>query len=171
MGRKKRLPQMAGGSASALSLSRPAQASLTLRPAGSLSRPRRPLSRGATDRIGRFNEGFLLRRLHARVPHDLFYADHLEADARRSTRRVARWDSRGLFPSGAMRPTARAGRKAGSRPSESGAYPIIAFVEKLGAKPRRPAYRAKTHTNQKQRAGHQDERAYDQEKSVGHNVG
>src|SRR5580692_10648390 len=30
---------MAGGSASALSLSRPAQASLTLRPAGSLSRP------------------------------------------------------------------------------------------------------------------------------------
>src|SRR4029077_12639842 len=40
------LPQMAGGSASALSLSRPAQASLTLRPIGSLSRPRRPLSRG-----------------------------------------------------------------------------------------------------------------------------
>jgi len=47
MGSKKRLPQMAGGSASALSLSRPAQASLTLRPAGSLSRPRRPLSRGS----------------------------------------------------------------------------------------------------------------------------
>ena len=42
------LPQMAGGSASALSLSRPAQASLTLRPAGSLSRPRRPLSRGSS---------------------------------------------------------------------------------------------------------------------------
>src|SRR5947208_1119461 len=40
------LPQMAGGSASALSLSRPARASQTLRPAGSLSRPRRPLSRG-----------------------------------------------------------------------------------------------------------------------------
>jgi hypothetical protein len=40
------LPQMAGGSASALSLSRPAQASLTLRPAGSLSRLKRPLSRG-----------------------------------------------------------------------------------------------------------------------------
>src|SRR5262249_46141809 len=34
------LPQMAGGSASALVLSRPAQASLTLRPAGSLSRPK-----------------------------------------------------------------------------------------------------------------------------------
>ena len=46
MGSKKRLPQMAGGSASALSLSRPARALLTLRPAGSLSRPRRPLSRG-----------------------------------------------------------------------------------------------------------------------------
>ena len=42
------LPQMAGGSASALSLSRPAQASLALRPAGSLSRPRRPLSRGSS---------------------------------------------------------------------------------------------------------------------------
>ena len=34
------LPQMAGGSASALSLSRPAQASLALRPARSLSRPK-----------------------------------------------------------------------------------------------------------------------------------
>ena len=32
MGRKKRLPQMAGGSASALSLSRPAQASLCYGP-------------------------------------------------------------------------------------------------------------------------------------------
>ena len=38
---------MAEGSAPALSLSRPAQASLTLRPARSLSRPRRPLSRGS----------------------------------------------------------------------------------------------------------------------------
>jgi hypothetical protein len=34
------LPQMAGGSASALSLSRPAQASLALRPVGLLSRPK-----------------------------------------------------------------------------------------------------------------------------------
>src|SRR5215468_2065219 len=42
------LPQMAGGSASALSLSRPAQALLTLLPTGSLSRPRRPLSRGSS---------------------------------------------------------------------------------------------------------------------------
>ena len=41
------LPQMAGGSASALTLSRPARASHALRPAGSLSRPRRPLSRGS----------------------------------------------------------------------------------------------------------------------------
>jgi hypothetical protein len=40
------LPRFAGGSASASSLSRPAQASLALRPIGSLSRPRRPLSRG-----------------------------------------------------------------------------------------------------------------------------
>ena len=47
MGSKRRLPQMAGGSASALSLSRPAQASLALQPTGSLSRPRRPLSRGS----------------------------------------------------------------------------------------------------------------------------
>jgi hypothetical protein len=42
------LPQMAGGSASALSLSRPAQASLTLRPAELLSRLKRPLSRGSS---------------------------------------------------------------------------------------------------------------------------
>ncbi len=42
------LPQMARGLASALSLSRPAQASLALRPVGSLSRPRRPLSRGSS---------------------------------------------------------------------------------------------------------------------------
>ena len=40
------LPLMAGGSASASALSRPAQASLSLRPAGSLSRLKRPLSRG-----------------------------------------------------------------------------------------------------------------------------
>src|SRR5258708_29611306 len=48
MGSKKRLPQMAGGSASALSLSRPAQALLALRPVGLLSRPRRPLSRSSS---------------------------------------------------------------------------------------------------------------------------
>ncbi len=40
------LPRFAGGSASAPLLSRPAQASLTLRPVGLLNRPRRPLSRG-----------------------------------------------------------------------------------------------------------------------------
>ena len=39
MGRKKRLPQMAGGSASALTLSRPAQALRVLRPARSLGHP------------------------------------------------------------------------------------------------------------------------------------
>ena len=48
MGSKKRLPQMAGGSASALSLSRPAQASLTLRPVGLLNRLKWPLSRGSS---------------------------------------------------------------------------------------------------------------------------
>jgi len=40
------LPRISGGSASATSLSRPAQASLALRPAGSLNRPRRPSSQG-----------------------------------------------------------------------------------------------------------------------------
>src|SRR4051794_26020420 len=40
------LPRNSGGSASATSLSRPAQASLALRPVGLLNRPRRPLSRG-----------------------------------------------------------------------------------------------------------------------------
>jgi transposase len=38
------LPRYSGGSASMTSLSRPAQALLTLRPAGLLNRPRRPLS-------------------------------------------------------------------------------------------------------------------------------
>jgi hypothetical protein len=42
------LPRIPGGSASILKLSRPAQTSLALRPAGSLSRPRRPLSRGSS---------------------------------------------------------------------------------------------------------------------------
>src|SRR5215210_732162 len=40
------LPRAKGGSASALTLSRPARTSLALRPIGSLDRPRRPLSRG-----------------------------------------------------------------------------------------------------------------------------
>jgi hypothetical protein len=40
------LPHFGGGSASALTLSRPSQTSLALRPAGSLDHPRRPLSRG-----------------------------------------------------------------------------------------------------------------------------
>src|SRR3954471_12855705 len=51
--RSRGLPQMAGGSASALSLSRPAQASHALRPAGSLSRP------GAT---------FVTRLRHLQLP-------------------------------------------------------------------------------------------------------
>src|ERR1700675_5076507 len=42
------LPLLTGGSASALTLSRPAQASLTLRPAGLLNRLKRPLSRGSS---------------------------------------------------------------------------------------------------------------------------
>jgi len=45
--RSRDLPRIPGGSASILELSRPAQTSLALRPAGSLSRPRRPLSRGS----------------------------------------------------------------------------------------------------------------------------
>src|SRR6476620_5360933 len=40
------LPRFCDGSASATSLSRPAQALLTLPPVGSLDRPRRPSSRG-----------------------------------------------------------------------------------------------------------------------------
>src|SRR4051794_25136780 len=40
------LPRISGGSASMTSLSRPAQASRALRPAGLLDRPKRPLSRG-----------------------------------------------------------------------------------------------------------------------------
>src|SRR5437870_13914510 len=46
--RSRGLPRYGGGSASALRLSRPAQTSLTLRPAQLLNRPRRPLSRGSS---------------------------------------------------------------------------------------------------------------------------
>jgi hypothetical protein len=46
--RPRSLPLLAGRSASALSLSRPPQASLTLRPSRSLSRLKRPLSRGSS---------------------------------------------------------------------------------------------------------------------------
>ena len=46
--RSRSLPRLAGRSASALSLSRPSQALLTLRPTGSLSRLKRPLSRGSS---------------------------------------------------------------------------------------------------------------------------
>src|SRR5215475_3443199 len=49
------LPRYTGGSASASLLSRPAQASLTLRPADSLSRPRRPLSQGFSPPITRIS--------------------------------------------------------------------------------------------------------------------
>jgi len=45
--RSRGLPRFPGGSASTLALSRPARTSLTLRPIGSLNRPRRPLSRGS----------------------------------------------------------------------------------------------------------------------------
>ena len=49
------LPRITGGSASATSLSRPAQASLELRPVGSLNRPRRPLSQGFDSSVTRTN--------------------------------------------------------------------------------------------------------------------
>jgi hypothetical protein len=55
------LPQMAGGSTSALSLSRPAQASLALRPAGSLSRP-------ATTFVTRLQPGQLPGRAARQLP-------------------------------------------------------------------------------------------------------
>src|SRR5215831_18037748 len=61
------LPQMAGGSASALSLSRPAQASLTLRPAGSLSCPRQPLSRGSSP-CGCPHEPLVSYRINRHLP-------------------------------------------------------------------------------------------------------
>src|SRR5712691_3342332 len=47
------LPRIAGGSASAALLSRPARASLTLRPACLLNRPRRPLSQGSSPLLSR----------------------------------------------------------------------------------------------------------------------
>jgi len=58
------LPCIAARSASACALSRPAQASLALRPAGSLGRPRRPLSQGSGPPVARTS------RLPATSPTD-----------------------------------------------------------------------------------------------------
>src|SRR5215471_4819036 len=75
------LPRYTGGSASASLLSRPAQASLTLQPADSLSRPRRPLSQGFSppitriscrqllDQTGYYRGGAFLHRQHAPTGH------------------------------------------------------------------------------------------------------
>ena len=61
------LPRISGGSASASSLSRPAQASLTLRPTGSLSRPRRPLSQGSGPLLSRPPVSYSINRLTIEV--------------------------------------------------------------------------------------------------------
>ncbi len=87
------LPRYFGGSASALFLSRPAQASLTLRPAGSLGRPRRPSSRGfgppgyptkplVSYRINRQLSGWLLPPL---VTH-AFGAHKIQSESNRPRR-------------------------------------------------------------------------------------
>ena len=65
------LPQMTGGSASAFELSRPAQASLTLRPIGSLSHPRRPLSRGSSP-SGYPAEPLVSYRINRQLPGGIF---------------------------------------------------------------------------------------------------
>ncbi len=76
--RSRGLPQMPGGSAATLSLSRPAQASLALRPVGSLSCLKRPLLRSSSPtgyptkplvsfRINRQLSGWNLPRLMIRA--------------------------------------------------------------------------------------------------------
>src|SRR5206468_2114355 len=60
-------PRNSGGSASTTSLSRPAQASLALRPAGSLDRPRRPSSRGF-DPPGRPGEPLVSYQVNRQLP-------------------------------------------------------------------------------------------------------
>ena len=65
------LPRLTGGSASTTSLSRPAQASLALRPAGSLARLKRTLSRGfdlASRPTKPLSSYHAYRQLHGWIP-------------------------------------------------------------------------------------------------------
>jgi bifunctional non-homologous end joining protein LigD len=82
-----------------------------------------------------------LKRLVAKVPRGLLYADHLEADAEEIYRHACKMGLEGIVSKRRDSPY-RSGRQQvwlKIKCSKSGMFPIIAFVEKLGANPRRMA--------------------------------
>jgi bifunctional non-homologous end joining protein LigD len=82
-----------------------------------------------------------LKALVANVPRGFLYADHLEADAEEVYTKACKMGLEGIV-SKRRDATYRSGRQESwikIKCSKSGTYPIIAFVEKLGAKPRRAA--------------------------------
>ena len=147
------LPRFPGGSASTISLSRPAQTSLALRPAGSLNRPRRPLSRGfetagyptaplVSYQINRQLSGWYLPPLVIRA-----FGAHWEMRATRIPRKNARAGGGGmnaLPPSGlpaacvqdAERPGPRRITACASVAARSGARPNAQGARRPG----QPAY-------------------------------
>jgi bifunctional non-homologous end joining protein LigD len=82
-----------------------------------------------------------LKSLLAKVPHGFLYADHLEADPEDVFAQGCKMGLEGIV-SKRRDASYRSGRQENwikAKCSKSGSYPIIAFVEKLGAKPRRMA--------------------------------
>jgi bifunctional non-homologous end joining protein LigD len=82
-----------------------------------------------------------LKALVAKVPRGFLYADHLEAEAEEVYAQACRMGLEGIVSKRRDAPY-RSGRHESwmkTKCTKSGTYPIIAFVEKLGAKPRRMA--------------------------------
>jgi len=82
-----------------------------------------------------------LKALVAKVPRGFLYADHLEAEAEEVYAQACRMGLEGIVSKRRDAPY-RSGRHESwmkTKCRKSGTYPIIAFVEKLGAKPRRMA--------------------------------
>jgi len=82
-----------------------------------------------------------LNALVTKVPHGFLYADHLEADAEEVFAHACKMGREGIVSKRRDAPY-RSGRQETwikAKCTKSGTYPIIAFVEKLGAHPRRMA--------------------------------
>jgi bifunctional non-homologous end joining protein LigD len=82
-----------------------------------------------------------LKTLLAKVPRGFLYADHLEADAERVYAQACKMGLEGIVSKRRDAPY-RSGRQQAwlkIKCSKSATFPIIAFVEKLGAHPRRLA--------------------------------
>ena len=111
------LPRETGGSASALTVSRPAQRSLALRPTWSLSRPRRPFCRSASDDV---------------------VTSIIRSDCYRLERQLAGRDSHPLRDGAFSRHTVSSCLSRRNHPRAGGATPeaIGSYMAKYGPSPR-----------------------------------